>query len=494
VIENVENIIFDGTDLANVFTNQEEGTYFIVNNVYGRGVQSVENTLTHVAGMDGSYPSSSRLASRRMTIDITMKGTSFNDLRKRIEQLNEILFTRNIDVPIVFNDEPDRVYYGRIDEVTDTIESSYIYQAQLTVICSDPFKYGEEKKLTFSSDIVSFTNQGTAEADPIFEMEVLKPTTFAMVQNQDEQYQMIGRPVDADSTPFEAEELIMHKRMSSTSDWTAASQVDNGVVSGTMVSDGNGFVVQSFGTQGQAKWYGPALKTSLPETLQDFRMEARVENLNGRNQVGKVEIYLLDINNNILARISMADVWQGYYRNRAASNIRNNESTQSLHRLAETTAEAQGELWNNFDGILRIERVGERWSAYVAKVGNGNLHSARETKNFIDVGNEFQQQVAQIQVHIGIFDNYSPTAMRIKDLKVWKINNPDDHQIPYIVYAGDVITLDHRTSEILINGEPRTDLKDFGGQYFKLTPGGNQVIVQPSDSFNTNMKYLERYR
>jgi hypothetical protein len=110
------------------------------------------------------------------------------------------------------------------------------------------------------------------------------------------------------------------------------------------------------------------------------------------------------------------------------------------------------------------------------------------------VGNEFQQQVAQIQVHIGIFDNYSPTAMRIKDLKVWKINNPDDHQIPYIVYEGDVITLDHRTSEILVNGEPRTDLKDFGGQYFKLTSGENQVVVQPSDSFNTRLKYLERYR
>ncbi|PIB52572.1 hypothetical protein AOA57_00210, partial [Pseudomonas sp. 2588-5] len=108
--------------------------------VYGRGVQSVENTLTHVAGIEGAYPSSSRLVSRRMTVDITMKGTSFNDLRKRIEGLNEILFTRNIDVPIVFNDEPDRVYYGRIDEVTDTIETSHIYQAQLTIICSDPFK------------------------------------------------------------------------------------------------------------------------------------------------------------------------------------------------------------------------------------------------------------------------------------------------------------------------------------------------------------------
>lgn len=494
MLENVENMIFNGIDLAGTFTDRDEGAYFIVNSVSGRGITGVENTLIHVAGMDGSYPSSSRLASRQLTIDITMKGTSFEDLRKRIERLNEILFTRNVDVPIVFNDEPDRVYYGRIDNVSDKFEASHIYQAQISIICSDPYKYGQEKKLTFPSDAVMFTNQGTAEADPVFEMEVLNPATFAMVQNQDDQYQMIGRPVDADSDPFEAEELIMHKTMSTTTDWTTANQVDNGVVSGTMVSDGNAFVVQSFGTQGQAKWYGPALKTSLPKMLQDFRMEARVENLNGRNLVGKVEVYLLDVNNNILARISMVDAWRGYNRNRAASVISNNKRTQALHRISETTAQAQGELWNNFDGILRLERVGKQWRAYVAKVGEGGVHYARETKNFLDTGNEFQQQIAQIQVHIGIFDNLSPGAMRIKDLKVWKINDPDDHQIPYIAHQGDIITFDHQAAEILINGEPRLDLKNFGGQYFKLPPGQNQLIVQPSECFNTSLRYRQRYR
>jgi hypothetical protein len=365
----------------------------------------------------------------------------------------------------------------------------------MTIICSDPFKYGEEKKLTFSSDIVSFTNQGTAEADPIFEMEVLKPTTFAMVQNQDKQHQMIGRPIDVDSIAIEDRELILNSPMNTTVGWTAATQVDNGDVQGVMISTETRFMVSDFGYNTEAKWHGPALKTSLSEQLQDFRVEALIENFNGPTKVGRVELYLLDAANQIIGNITMTDAWEKFYRNRARSYARSGSYRQEFHRLHETTTEAgEYELWNDFDGILRLERIENRWTAYVAQRRPDGSHYRRETKRFTDTENLYMDKVAQVQVHIGKFGGNDNSEMSFKSLKVWKINNPDDHQIPYIAYEGDKITFDHENDDILINGEPRLELKDFGGQYFKLTPGLNQVVVQPSDSFNTRVKYLERYR
>ncbi|MGY3718827.1 phage distal tail protein, partial [Sutcliffiella cohnii] len=66
--------------------------------------------------------------------------------------------------------------------------------------------------------------------------------------------------------------------------------------------------------------------------------------------------------------------------------------------------------------------------------------------------------------------------------------------VPYIADLGDIITLNHVDDKILINGEERTDLKAFGGQYFKLAKGRNELIVYPMDSFQTSVRFRERYR
>jgi len=55
------------------------------------------------------------------------------------------------------------------------------------------------------------------------------------------------------------------------------------------------------------------------------------------------------------------------------------------------------------------------------------------------------------------------------------------------------VTFDHKNEDILINGEARNDLKNFGASYFKLKKGFNTIVVSP-DTFESEIKFRERFR
>src|SRR5690606_8503240 len=203
-------MVFNGVNLSEQFTDEEAGAYFIVNEVRGRGLQGEENTLIGVAGMDGAYLSQRRKPVRYLEVDITLKGRSFEDLRRRIDRLNEILDTGKEIVPITFDDESDRTYYGKLDTVVDRLEKAKIYQATLTFICPDPYKYGPEKTVETTSVTVIVENEGTAHTKPIFELTCKQRVTFAMFSNGDE-YMRIGKPVDVETEVIDERILVMNE-------------------------------------------------------------------------------------------------------------------------------------------------------------------------------------------------------------------------------------------------------------------------------------------
>ena len=80
---------------------------------------------------------------------------------------------------------------------------------------------------------------------------------------------------------------------------------------------------------------------------------------------------------------------------------------------------------------------------------------------------------------------------------VWRCRIPvfvNEDQTPYIAYPGDVITFDHTTSELLLNGEDVKRLKDFGGEYFDLPKGYTALTVLPEGAFDTKVRFRPRYR
>ncbi|WP_117161345.1 distal tail protein Dit [Paraliobacillus sp. X-1268] len=451
------------------------------------------NLLT-VPGYPGGYLQSTDIEPLNINQPVGFHIKDDADALRKKDELAEWLITDEV-VKLQFDDEPGRIYYAVVQNSIDDFEKmSRLRKGTIQFICPDPYGYGEEKPFVASSDYFQITNTGTAESEPIFEFEVLAPITFLLIQNQLGMYNMIGQPVDVDSIVYNPLTKILDNTMASTTGWTDGTQVDNGVVSGTMTSDGDKFIVSSFGSPSDgSKWYGPALKTSLSETLQDFVMDISLSNFNSVAGVGRVEVYLLDVNGSVIAKIALTDSWEAVKRNRMEAYIQDvNGDRKYLMTLSQTTDESNGELWDDFLGILRLRRNGNVWTSYIAKVDNG-LHSARETKYFTDGEGIYQRPVAQVQVHIGKFGDYETTEMAIRDTRFWKINQPSDVEVPYIAYQGDKIIFDHTNNgQVYINGEPY-ESSILGADFFALEKGENNLIVMPENTVNTSGSYRNRY-
>ena len=452
----------------------------------------VRNNLIRVNGMPGAYVASKETDVLYITQPIGFIVEDDKHALQLKDELAEWLVT-NEAVPLQFDDEPGRTYYA---EIEGTIEdfSRFVDQRKgvLTFLCADPFSYGEEETVNFQNDTVLIENKGTAEADPVFELEVLEPVTFAMVSNGTE-YNMIGRPANIDDIPSQKYESVFSTNASSLVGWStipSGSTIDEGIVGGNMaVQGGYAFYAETFGTNPNG-WVGPAVKRSLIRPVQDFRMTMDMALFNRQGNVGKIVVSLLDESDNVIASVQMVDATNSAWRNRAIIRVGTANQGQDLINHA---PERGG--WNDFRGVLRIERIGNEFKAYVARVTDGRHHGRLNSQPYVDRLGEYSAKVAQVRVYIAKARNYDPFPMYFHGGNVWEIHDLDSYEIPYIADEGDIITFDHKEDEMYINGEPRKDLKtEFGGTYFKLAKGINNIAVMTEGAFNTSCKYRNKYR
>lgn len=447
----------------------------------------VNRHLISVTGMTGAHLSQTDTQVRVISVPVFLMAENIGDLQKVKEDLAEWLIH---DEPkeLVFKDEPDRIYYAVVDGELDLDELVRWGQGIITFICPDPYKYGHEKSLTIPDNAI-INNEGTADADPIFTLDVQEPTTFAMVSNGEE-YMMVGRPVDVDEIPTEKYESVFSTNASSLVGWStipSGSTIDEGVVGGNMaVHGGYAFYAETFGTNPNG-WVGPAVKRSLIRPVQDFRMTMDMALFNRQGNVGKIVVSLLDESDNVIASVQMVDATNSAWRNRAI--IRVGTANQG-YDLINHAPERGG--WNDFRGVLRIERIGNEFKAYVANVTDGRHHGRLNSQPYYDRLGEYSAKVAQVRVYIAKARHYEPFPMYFHGGNVWEIHDLDASQIEYIADEGDRIVFDHKTGDCYINGEPVPF--DFGADFFKLKKGVNNLAVLPEDTFDVSIKYRERYK
>lgn len=392
------------------------------------------------------------------------------------------------EVELQFDDEPGRTYYA---VVQNTIEDLYRFanlrRGVIQFLVLDGYGYGPEQVVPFTSDIMTLTNNGTAEADPIFELTVKKPVTFAMIQNQDNEYMMIGGEPTVEQTIINPKTQILNEDGSNLSTWTPATNVDGGTVRGTFGTDGSGITVSSYG-QHTDNWYGPSIIKEVPVT-QDFEVEAYLQGRTPtRMHTFRVELYLLDEAKNVLGKIAVLD------------NTRANTKVIAEGRVGPIngghyviSGSNYSHNWDYFYGLMRIRREGKTFNFYVSRRDVHGRHIDSISQSFTDNGNKYGGRLKYVQIHIGKHGDTTPSA-KFFSVKAYSLRQPTEKQSPFIADVGDIITLDHVNDDILINGENRADLKQFGASFFKLKKGQNILVVAPDDSFDVRCKYRERYR
>src|SRR5690625_7900197 len=93
MLESIEKLIYDGRDIVEEFSDGTLDRYLIINGVHGRSLKGVELTTIGDPFLEGDYLESLRTHGRLIRVDLTIKSTSFIDLRKDIDVLNHLLTT-----------------------------------------------------------------------------------------------------------------------------------------------------------------------------------------------------------------------------------------------------------------------------------------------------------------------------------------------------------------------------------------------------------------
>lgn len=467
----------------------------IVNSIKRRILSSISRELLEIPNRPGAILQSTKRGVKAFDVNITINDLNVTEYNSFIRELAGWLYS---DIPeeFVLSKDPTVTFRAVLEGSTDLEEIVTIGKGTLTFICPDPDGDGVENVQTVNdpnsvNDNGVLLNRGTAGAQPTFVATVLEPITFLDIVSP-ESYMRIGEPIDVESeTPKEENQLVLYDEMATTTGWTSAGTVVEGSVAGTIsIYDGYAFNPTSYGSG--SGWHGPALKKSIPGgPLTDFRMDAIVSLYNeDPAAVGRVELVLLDDQNKVICKLAMKDTHGG--ASSAVGEVRLGDETINYHLINEPGSR-QG-IWNNFYGMLRIQRHGKRWHAYIAEIDRTTWkHHTRLPVYWTDEDEVFDRQVAQIQVHFGAMGTIKPTSPLIYSVRVWKINNLLDNEIPYIAYPDDVIEFDHKSKEIRINGETRNDLKDFGASFFPIGVGETEIAVNPSTAAVIEAKWREKW-
>ncbi|HHQ2478021.1 TPA: distal tail protein Dit [Bacillus cereus] len=464
----------------------------------------VKRNLVRVPHHAGALFLNTETEERRIDVPLVIKAKKdMADLQKVKEDLADWLYTEQ-PAELVFDDELDRTYLALIDGSVDFDEIINRGKGVITFVCPMPYKLGKQNTHTFSQKgatevTTSFINQGNIEVPPIIEIEAQKPSTFLDVwfgeapYNRD--YFRIGYPLKTEQLPVERNQRLIWDEMDTTVGWSKVSSMEDGNPVGEMKSDKYQFYCSDFGTSTGKGWHGAAVKKNIPEgPVQDFIMQAYVTCKSKKiNEMGRVEIAILDENSKVLSKIAMNDLFWQAEQNFGTMVIGYDNKPGKTGLIYESGDYPN--TWNQYFGRLWIARTGNVWEAYISKFLPGTEKDDSERfARWTDENNYHMEKAAQIQISIMQWQDVPPVeAMSVSDLKFWKVNLNTKNDPPYIFDARDKIIIDTEKSLVTINGKNAINLKDIFSNFPTVIRGENLIEIMPPD-VKATVSYRERYR
>ncbi|MFS0594234.1 distal tail protein Dit [Cytobacillus horneckiae] len=473
---------FNGIKKSYIFCDEEKRR----NSIFA----PVTREILSIPGMPGGYLENTTTNIR--VIEQPIFFSSLNNSHKyRLEEDLAAWLLKDKPVPLIFDDDPNRVYFAVVDGSINFEQMLNVSEGVITFICPDPYKYGHE---VFSfldpAEPAIIVNEGTAPTKPIFTFTAIQPTTFIDIIKDDD-YMSIGEPVSVEDNSFNPKTRRLYDEMTTTNGWgTSFFQPDGGVKSGTMVivgDDKEEFGATNYGT-GTA-WHGPLIQKTF-EPCEDYYVRVRFNiRTNNSKQRARNEMYLLGADGSLIGKITavIRDTTM-----KTTIEIRLQNGVKAHYPINRINA------FKGFFGHVAITKEGTKFKFEIAvektkPTGDGFIIMSKETHYYEDLNGDYQLPLVGVAAHVSTWANAPlPHRARIRSVIVDKINK-EEGGVPQIIQPGDIVVIDFKEEVILINDEPRTDLKDFGGNYFSLPPGESFLVLNPPDAFNAQVEWRDCY-
>ncbi len=248
--------------------------YFIINKI-SRPTYSVETVLREKTKADGIKVLSSRNTESRLTVEITLISDELNQF-KSVTEINEIL-KRNLPRlktgNIIFSDQPDRYYSGKLDgEGGITVIDEELGTLVLTFFVPDGVAHAVQTDVhNTSSSIFTVENKGSYRTYPILEATMPGDNGVVAFINDRGKILQFGNPDEADTVGYtESDRVIWDTVMIASAEasrgWKTNEYQFDGLWNGTEKLNANG--TRKFGSDGG---YGFVTPDSYGTGTQGFK-------------------------------------------------------------------------------------------------------------------------------------------------------------------------------------------------------------------------------
>lgn len=483
------------------FNGQKKDCLVMLRGSKRPGWAQIERGFTEIPSRPGSILSSTKTKAREITVPVLVQYESQPDLRKLEEELASWLITDE-PKPLVFYDEPDRIYYAVVDGTLDIEALVRMGTGEITFICPDPYKYSNKTKtkdftvLTEDQTVATVQNSGSVEAFPNLRFEFNEDTMVFAVKNE-ESHLLFGQAHDEATGTIGQKPLNWKDDCSSLAGWTKPSSVDSGIVSANFTTNGYSFRVPVFYTGEEAPnptgWHGASIAKNLTYSIQDFKARLDFGFLaKTAAELGRVELYLLDDTGGHIGKISMRDTTSSGKHPRAEARAGNVGTGKNF---VDTYGSYAG-VWQGMkDGIMEIERIGNQWRAYFCIYDSKTKKQhTKYTGRWVDSSKKYMKPVAGVQIHIGAYRTYKAIdGMYISNISVTEIRKTVANVTNYTFYRGDVLEINNHTGEILLNGDPHYTTLDPTSDFLALKPGENTLSIAPAVVRAAEVSFTERW-
>ncbi|EGQ3822935.1 phage tail protein [Staphylococcus pseudintermedius] len=439
------------------------------------------------------------------TIEVNLLIDAYGTGRTLEDIVDEVVswLTTNEPVPLIFDREPDKIYYAM---TTGGLDPSYFVtfaKVKANFVCLDPYKYAVDgNQNTAISDAVSVVNSGTADTPVIVEARALQNSNYYMISKGDEDYFMIGDD-DLDKPLKDYSPLILEDEARSFSGWNKQSTIDftdnqtGGKVGGSfIVSDSKqSFYLNNDSVSGNG-WNGAMYKRSFSKQAQDFTTTVKF----GINQKNKGAVrfaqYIYDSDNRVIASIGYTNpnakqaigtiIVTLFDQSGNQQTIYKYKNNPSLYKLDSFVVYIR---LTRKDDVFTVKSWKYKEFPYPLRKKAFDEHE----RQFVDGGNFYQRPVVALSLYSAKNGSNNVMPLYIFGTYTRELLSRPTNARDMIIKKGDLITIDMATKNVLVNEESFLSEKTFGSNYFNVDKGHTELVINPPGVFDTTVKWQDRF-
>ncbi|WP_270219460.1 distal tail protein Dit [Lactococcus lactis] len=497
----IMKITLDGIDISKLF-------YSVTNIKRNIGSNWVNTTSPRLQGVDYLY---NALGGKTISFDYEINGTFFDEINANKELLAKYINVK-APVPLIFNDEPNKVWYvvpdgeQSFEQITGTltflVPKGYAESVDTKVLNNDN-SGGENGTIINNADnsvSVLINNNGTLPIYPTIKVTPTSETGYLAFVGQKGILE-IGNPDEADTTTAKSQKLVCDFKTQSDfetnfvpdTSWTTSwpTNLEGMPLNSTIAWKDDGIRIAAMAQS--SLWNAGVLRYEVPKDDLGNYVKDWHANFNtlyiqkNLEQCGRFQIHFADENKQPLACF---EIYKGGVGENASLNFWLIGGDKKLkhfknHTFSATTGKPDKNgvpLFAASHGGQAIVKQGNKISFY--------WRAMAETYLMDDV--PASTKLAYVYVVIGKRRYYQMVAdTSLRSFKLMNLNNEYTVDILNKYQPEDEIKVDMEKSKITVNDLGANSDYITGSEFFSIPPGASQRLDIVYSNFTTSPAKVE---